>query len=200
MIFIQLSGTRTGSTFFYRCLNSHPDIEAYPEMYRIDSNKRSDYLLDPTYMGYRKITFKLMYNHCKHFKLIDKIIDVDMPIIHVMRRNSYRKVLSDLVSNIINGESSYIEPQKFSRLIKEYDILKETYRDLMSNNTKYIEFYMEDFISPDSTMTTNESDRLCKFLGVGHKILRSDSKKLTPNKNHWDYIDNADELKGLINQ
>lgn len=198
MVIIQLSGTRTGSTFFYRCLDSHPDIEANPEMYRIDSNRRSDHLINPMYGGDKIITFKLMYNHCKHFNLLEKIIEMNIPIIHVMRAKTYRKVLSDLVSNIMNGDSSYIDPDRFKRLVEDYSNQKMFYDSRLKHLRKYTKFFMEDFIEPDSTMNQDQANRLCDFLGVERRKLMSDSKKLTPHKDHWDYIENAEELKKLV--
>ena len=84
--------------------------------------------------------------------------------------------------------------------VENYIELVEHHRKLKNFTDKYIEFYMEDFIKPDSTMRQSESDRLCDFLGVSKMKLISDSKKLTPDKDHWSYFENADEIKEMINE
>jgi len=198
MITIQLQGTRTGSTFFYRCLDSHPEIDAHPEVFRISPTRFDEKYLDHNHKGV--LTCKVMYNHVKHFNLYDRL--KGMSIIHILRRNAYKKPLSDVVSNIKNEglDKIYYDPQRFLNHVENYIELVEHHRKLKNFTDKYIEFYMEDFIKPDSTMRQSESDRLCDFLGVSKMKLISDSKKLTPDKDHWSYFENADEIKEMINE
>ena len=74
MIVVQLQGTRTGSTYFYRCLDSHPEIQAHPEIFQIAPEERVDMkFLMPEFGGDKIVTFKLMYNHIRHFKLFEQL-------------------------------------------------------------------------------------------------------------------------------
>jgi hypothetical protein len=191
---IQLQDTRTGSTFFYRCLDFHPEITAYPEVFRISPRR-----LDPSILNKNdKTTCKIMYNHVKHFNLFG--ILQGMKIIHVIRRTYYKKALSDVVSNIKSEglEKKYYDPQRFLHYVVEYKNYVDQFRQLKNSTEHYIEFFMEDFIMPDSTMRQSEADRLCDFLNISRMPLKSDSKKLTPDKSHWDYFENAEEIKNVI--
>ncbi len=191
---IQLQGTRTGSTFFYKCLDFHPEITAYPEVFRISPQRFDLNILNKD----NKTTCKIMYNHVKHFKFFDRL--KGMKIVHISRRNQYKKPLSDVVSNIKHEglEKKYYDPQRFLKHVLEYKNLVNEYRQLKNFTKYYIEFFMEDFIMPDSTMRQIESDRLCDFLKVSRMVLKSNSKKLTPGKPHWDYFKNAEEIKEII--
>lgn len=196
MIYVQLQGTRTGSTFFYSCLDSHPDIDAKPEMFRIESDKKPYEMLDSGHDG-KVTTFKLMYSHVKHFKLWDNL--TTLPIMHIMRDRPYKKVLSDVVSNIKKEkvEKKYIEPMIFYRHVKGYKENIEVFRRLR-DFTEYKEFWMEDFVQPDSTMSEGTGREVCTFLGVDYYPMKSDSKKLTPEKSHWDYFENAEEILTVL--
>lgn len=191
---IQLQGTRTGSTFFYKCLDSHPEITAYPEIFRISPRRFDLNILNKD----NKTTCKIMYNHVKHFNLFDRL--KGMKIMHISRRDYYKKALSDVVSNIKNEglEKKYYDPQRFLNHVLGYKSLVDEYRQLKNFTKHYIEFFMEDFIMSDSTMNQKEADRLCDFLNVSKMVLKSDSKKLTPEKGHWDYFENVDEIKNVI--
>lgn len=196
MIYVQLQGTRTGSSYFYKCLDSHPDIDANPEMFRIDPEKKAYHMLNPGHDG-KVTTFKLMYNHIKHFKLWDNLMT--LPIMHIMRDRPYKKVLSDIVSNIKNDrvEKRYIEPMDFLRHVKGYKENIEVFRRLRKY-TEYKEFRMEDFVQSDSTMAERVGREVCTFLRVDYHPMKSDSKKLTPEKKHWDYFENAEEILKVL--
>jgi len=193
-LIIQLQDTRTGSQFLYRCLDSHPEITAYPEVFRISPRRFDMNVLNKD----DKTTCKIMYNHVKHFKLFEYL--KYKKIIHLSRRNHYKKVLSDVVSNIKSEglEKKYYDPQRFLNHILEYKQYVCDFQQLKHFTKHYIEFFMEDFITPESIMKQSESDRLCDFLNVSRMVLKSDSKKLTPDKDHWDYFENADEIKKII--
>lgn len=197
MIAVQLQGTRTGSTYFYRCLDSHPDIQAFPEMFRISPEKKNFQFLAPNYGGDQVVTFKLMYNHVKHFNLFESL--KGLKIMHIVRVPSYKKVLSDIVSVMITEgvEKSHIDPQHFLKHVENYESLLEIFRRLKDYG-EYQEFNSNEFITEDSTMPDQVAECVCCFLGVKTHPMKSDSKKLTPDKPHWDYFHNAKEIQGVL--
>ena len=197
MIVVQLQGTRTGSTYFYRCLDSHPEIDAYPEIFRIEPERADFRFVAPNFGGDRVTTWKCMYNHVAHFRLWEAL--KGLKIMHIVRKPLYKKVLSDVVSIMIKSgvPQCIYDPHVFVGHVEKYVALVEKYREL-KNFTKYMEFASEEFITEDSTMPSQICECVSCFLGVNNYPMKSDSKKLTPDKDHWDYFVNANEIKEIL--
>ena len=197
MIVVQLQGTRTGSTYFYRCLDSHPEIDAHPEIFRITPERKDYRFLAPNFGGDRVTTWKCMYNHVRHYNLWDAL--KGLQIMHIVRKPLYRKVLSDVVSIMVKSGVPHCEydPYKFLGHVEQYVALVEKYREL-KNVTKYMEFASEEFITEDSTMPPQVCECVSCFLGVKNYPMKSDSKKLTPHKDHWEYFLNANQIQEIL--
>jgi hypothetical protein len=198
MIVVQLQGTRTGSTYFYRCLDSHPEINAHPEIFRISPERKDFRFIAPNFGGDQVVTWKCMYNHVAHFNLYGAL--KGLKIMHIVRKPLYKKVLSDVVSIIMSqGTVGRINYDAYSFLghVEKYTALVENYREL-KNFTEYMEFASEDFITEDSTMPPQVCECVSCFLGVNNHPMKSDSKKLTPDRDHWDYFTNANQIKELL--
>lgn len=113
---IQFQNKRVGSTFLQKAIDSHPMIAGVDEVFVNVARKpgmkksgftpyvRSDYNGNPgSYLRKviwdrypdRAVIFKLMYNQILHHKgLIDIIEGKRMPVIHLMRRNLVKQVIS----------------------------------------------------------------------------------------------------------
>lgn len=215
---VVLSAHRSGSTFFFRCLYSHPDLDTpfdndekrSGEIFTLSSKRldRRRKFLDRNCCESQNVIYKLMYNQCDKLKFINRL--KKLPVIHVMRRDPVRKVLSDLVSNIEvefggrgKGEK-FIPIDTFMGYVDVYLKKMDFYRDTL-NNFDYTEVYMEDFVgrmykSKDRVKTYMKADvnrRVCDFMEIPFFKMYSDTEKLT-KRDHWSYITNATEIKKAI--
>jgi hypothetical protein len=208
MVFVCLSGKRTGSTFLYRSLAVHPDIEAHGEMFTLAAGKKNENFL--YWKPKKAVTFKLMYNQCKQLQLMSLIKENKLPIIHLIR-NSYDKVLSDLVAIQRIGWRKKGKPlceihaPEFMRYVKEYDDNIKRFRRELSKYKPYMEIFMEDMVgnkrkAGGTYMDKKISDSLCDFLGVKKRRLWSDTGKTgyPEEMDRWDFFAYAEELKEAI--
>jgi hypothetical protein len=210
-----LSGKRTGSTFVYKCLDSHPYIEAYGEMFYMNKPLSNREYLRLYHGGVgRNITFKAMYNQVEHFRLLSHLDNIK--IINIVRE-PYKKVLSDLVSNYLSAETikerenvGNIKPNEFMRFVNIYKQKVEGYRNRLKDG-EYIEVNMKDLIGRKTKkktyMKAAVAKQLCEFVGVGHYKLWSDSERLTEyfknrgksvKHDYWSYFKYAKEIKNAI--
>ena len=113
---IQFQNKRVGSTFLQKAIDSHPMIAGVDEIFVNMAKKpgmkksgftpylRSDYhghagsYLNKVVFGRypdKHVIFKLMYNQILHHQgLMDIIKGRKMPVIHLMRRNLVKQVIS----------------------------------------------------------------------------------------------------------
>jgi len=197
MIFVCLSGKRTGSTFLERCLASHPDIDAHGELFTLKDAKRNENFL--FWKTDKAVTFKLMYNQCQKLELMPLIKENNLPVIHLIRRSPYNKVLSDLAVKKMNE----VHASEFMRYVMEYKRNVDVFRMVFSEYEFYMEVFMEDMIgnankrkAGGTFMVKNISDDLCGFLGVKKRRLWSDTTKT--GKNYWEFFEYAKELEYTI--
>lgn len=218
---IQLQNKRTGSTFLQVALNSHPDIVGFDEVFvnrakfGIKKSGINPYVVT-TYNGFSQIegyikgeiwgrhpgkhvTFKLMYNQIDYHKGLRGFIrDNKIPIIHLMRRNLVRQVVSYIKQTKIE---TFLTPDSLFRHVVNADQEASKWESEFYDHKRLSVFY-EDIIGKtegEFTFVAPGYNRdLCDFFGVSHRSLLADTKK--SNTNIWDYIPDRqgaiDKLKG----
>ena len=214
---IQLQNKRTGSTFLQVALNSHPEIVGLDEVfinrakpgikksgitpYVTSSFGVDRYIKEKLWdnMNRRKdkhIIFKLMYNQVDyHNGLRGFIRDNNIPIIHLMRRNLVKQVVSYIKQTKIE---SFLTPESLFRYVVQADQEASKWENEFYDHKRLSLFY-EDIIGKTEGEFTfvapGYNKALCDFFEVSHRSLIANTKK--SNTNIWDYIP---DRQGAINK
>jgi len=180
MKFVVLTNHRSGSSFFMRCLNSHPDIEARQEDLRLKSTRNSKFL-DELYSGKNNFGFKCMYSHIND-DVIDYFKNNDIKIIQLIRRDMLETVLwyNDNFDNVKGGLGVPIELPEEKVKVRKQRVLTKLNK-LKQNIDKYK--LMADFVvyyEDDLTGGKNAQEfynkvtefKLCEFIGVAPRTLK----------------------------
>jgi hypothetical protein len=189
MNFATLTNYRSGSSFFQRLLNSHPDIGAAQEMLAgpITRGKNLRNVLAGFYTGKKSkaLGFKLMYSHIRG-KLMEHLEEFNVKIIHYIREDLLETVA--LLPQCFEGkyEGGLGPPLviKSPLRAKIGTIINEIKR-LRGNIEKYSEY--ADFVVTYNQTTGGKGGQnfhdeemeklLLEFLGVKYKRLYSDVNK-----------------------
>lgn len=239
MNFVVYADKRTGSSFFMECLNSHPDVMCYDEMFMIrgglkkrrgqflykykkSESKKKNYgindYLDFLYSDKEKSSgFRLMYPQDDYFKVMPFIKKRDLPVIHLIRKNTLKMVMSKKTKGIFKPTKSYYNPDSLIADIKNHKRKERLARKQLKGYDKKITVYYEDMIGRSegekgdvkkfgafnlkSNMTTYLDEKIsidiCKFLNIEERELFCNVTKKNSN-NVWDYIQNEKEVKKAL--
>lgn len=134
---IILCDKRTGSTFLQNCLDSHPDLTVYDEMFMIRGGikKRHGQFLfrhmkntkgfsPEKYLDWlsnegENVIFRLIYDHCNKFELDSIIRKRKIPIVHLFRKNHFEKTMSKLTKGLFEPKKVIIPVDKLLQGIKK---------------------------------------------------------------------------------
>lgn len=223
---IQFQNKRVGSTFLQKALDSHPQIAGIDEIFVNVARKagmkksgftpyvRSDYNGNPgSYLRKvifdrypdKHIIFKLMYNQILYHKgLIDIIRGRKMPVIHLMRRNLVKQVISGHNAATTMHDPISLTPQSLMHHVEFADKRNRQWQNEFKDHKK-LELYYPDIIGEqkDGFTFVEESANIdiCNFFGVDNIPMYTNTKK--KNKDDiWVYLPNREaiekEFKGTI--
>ncbi len=218
---IQFQNKRVGSTFLQKALDSHPMIAGVDEVFVNVARKagmkksgftpyvRSDQYRDPA--GYLKnvvwakypdkhVIFKLMYNQIGFHQHLHPFIEsTKMPVIHLMRRNLVKQVISGQNAATTKHDPIGITPDQLFNLVSQADQLNQTWKNRFNDRRK-LELYYEDIIGDTIDGFTFVADSvrmsLCEFFGVelAKRWFCAPTKK--KNKNDiWVYLQNREAIE-----
>lgn len=212
--FAILSIQRSGSNFLRSCLNSHPDIKCFDEVFLHDAEFPESYVMareeDPRlgihitqYLNelyasnskYKAVGIDIKYN-CLNHQIIKALYDLDVSVIHLIRKNTTRIAISQAIGKDNEAPIVY-EPEKLFKAIEYIDKMKEFYSSTASR-FRNMTVYYEDITSREQDVRIidkGESKRILRFLEVGDEItLRTDMKKKNPYE-FKDLLVNYEEIK-----
>lgn len=215
---IQLQNKRVGSTFLQKAIDSHPDIMGIDEVFvnmarkpgmrksgfipflRSDVNDSGEYIeqvINKTYEDKHTI-FKLMYNQVNyHDGLYEYILKNKIPMIHLMRKNIVKQIISGMTAATTEHNALDISPKELKKMVKEAEALNIAWAKAFKDHIK-LTLYYEDIIGEqemDRTYVAHDANvAICKFFGVTSYLLHADTKK----KNKEDisvYLPNINEIR-----
>jgi hypothetical protein len=218
---IQFSNKRVGSTFLQNAINSHSDIMGIDEVFvnvarqgirksdfvpfvNSDIVNAGDYIeevINKTYPDKNTI-FKLMYNQIvdNHKGLLRYIIQNKIPIIHVMRKNLVKQVISFLKMAEYNDNPIEITPEELFKQVEIADKLNEYWSNKLKDNIK-LTLYYEDMIGKcllPTYVSNNANIAICRFFNVEESVLSATTGK----KNKRDlsvYLPNIADIRKEFN-
>ena len=219
---IQFQNKRVGSTFLQKAMDSHPMIAGVDEVFVNVARKpgmkksgftpyvRSDYAGNPgSYLRkviwdsnhHKHVIFKLMYNQILHHNGLMGIIEGrKMPIIHLMRRNLVKQIISGQNAAYTHHNPITITPESLLQNVQQADKLNKQWSDKFKGH-KTLELFYEDIIGEKNDTFTFVAERanmdICNFFGVSHRRLFTDTKKKNKN-NIWVYLQNREAVEKVF--
>lgn len=217
---IQLSNKRTASTFLQNAINTHPDIVGIDEVFintarmgtrksgfvpfiNSDVDTPKEYINDILYKTHpnKNFAFKLMYNQVYyHDGLVDVIKKSNIPIIHIMRRNLVRQVVSFIKMFENNNHPIGISPKDFFTLVEDAHYGNNFMANEFKDQIK-LTLYYEDMIGScddDKTYLATEANmKVCNFFDVSYKRLYSKTKKKL-KADLSTYLPNIKEIEKIL--
>jgi hypothetical protein len=218
---IQLQNKRVGSTFLQQAIDSHPEVIGIDEVFvnvarrqnirksgfvpfvNCDIDDPGEYIIEVISNTYpdKNLIFKLMYNQVYyHDGLVEFIKDRNIPMIHVMRKNIVKQVVSFLKMAEYNHNPISITPHEFYTLVENADFENKFMINEFKNNIK-LTLYYEDMIGEtieDKTYLSNNANiAVCDFFKVPQFQLYARTKK----KNKEDigvYLPNIGDIKSIF--
>lgn len=228
---IQLQNKRVGSTFLQKAIDSHPMIagidEIFVNMARKPGMKKSGFTpyLRSDYYGnagsyLRKVIydrypdkhtiFKIMYNQILHHQgLIDIIEGRKMPVIHLMRRNLVKQVISGHTAATTKHEPINITPQDLLYHVEFADKRNQQWMNRFKDHKK-LELYYPDIIGEKRSEALCEDGRvekgeftfvekranmaICEFFGVENIPMYTNTKKKN-KRDIWVYLQNREAIE-----
>jgi len=236
--FIVLSDKRTGSSFLMEALSSHKNIKCYDEMFLSKITKtgkrRNQYLyaymkkkykynisqyLDWLYdtKPKKSVGFRIVYPQDKKWKVLDTIIKKNIPVIHLIRENLLKMVLSKKTKGLFEVKEQYFNPDEIIADIKNHENKQKEYFNRLKKYDNVLNLKYEDIIGRTegekgetkkfgafnlkSDMITyipmKPSKKICEFLEEEPMELYSNVTK--KNKDDpWLYIENKEEIKETL--
>jgi len=201
---IQFQNKRVGSTFLQQAIDSHTDIVGIDEIFVNVARKNvirksgfipyirfgneiptpREYIEDVIYKTYpdkKGISMKIMYNQVEyHAGLFDYIIRNKIPIIHVMRKNLLKQVISFYKMAENNHKPLNISADRLLQEVKSADRENEKWKKIFKHNIK-LTLYYEDIIGEtidDKTYLSNNANiAICDFFKVKQQQLFATTKK-----------------------
>ena len=216
---IQFQNKRVGSTFLQKAIDSHPDIAGIDELFvniarkegmrksgfkpykRTTYNNPANYIKQEIWSSYppiMSVIFKLMYNQIdNHSGLHRFIVDNKLPIIHLIRRNLVKQVISNQNSGTTEHAPIKITPNALLFKVNEFENLNNKWKDSFKGHKK-LTLYYDDIIGVKTnafTFVENDANiAICDFFGVKHLPLFTNTKK--KNKNDiWTYLQNREGVE-----
>lgn len=215
---IQFQNKRVGSTFLQKAIDSHPDIMGIDEVFvnmarkpgmrksgfvpylRSDAKTPKEYItevINKTYPDKHTI-FKLMYNQIEyHEGLFDYIKRNKMPVIHLMRKNLIKQVISGITAATTKHKPIAITPEQLMLQVKQAKSLNYIWAKKLKDHIK-LTLYYENIIGETrfnkTYLANNANVAVCEFFGVRQYQLFAETKK----KNKDDisvYLPNLDAIK-----
>jgi hypothetical protein len=218
---IQFQNKRVGSTFLQKALNTHTDIVGIDEVFVNVSKKAKyrksgfipfvrpenkfkkpkNYLRNYIYKAYpdKNTAFKLMYNQIEYHAGIMNYITVNnIPIIHLMRKNIVKQIVSGLTAaRTIHKPYVKIQPNQFFNMVVQADNENKSWENKLKDHIR-LTLYYEDIIGKNegekTYLSPNANIAVCNFFEVEQQQLYSTTKK----KNKEDisvYLPNYDAIK-----
>lgn len=217
---IQFQNKRVGSTFLQNALNTHTDIVGIDEVFVNVSRKAKyrksgfipfvrpenkfkqpkNYLRNYIYKAYpdKNTAFKLMYNQIEyHNGLYGYVADGKKPMIHLMRKNLVKQVISGLTAARTAHNPVSISPDQFFNMVTQVNQENKNWGRKFKRQIKLVLYY-EDIIGEtigDKTyLSPNANIAICNFFEVEQQQMYSTTKK----KNKEDisvYLPNYEVIK-----
>lgn len=215
---IQFQNKRVGSTFLQKAIDSHPDIAGIDEVFvnmakkpgmkksgftpylKSSKNTPKDYIESVIYKKYPETNtiFKLMYNQIDYHKgLMDYIKQNNIPMIHVIRLNLVKQVISGMTAARTNHDPVVIEPKDLLRAVDEAQRLNIHWSNMLHKHIKltlYYEGLFGETVGDKTYMNKDANRAICQFFGVKNIALYAKTKK--KNKDDLSvYLPNIDEIR-----
>jgi hypothetical protein len=217
---IQFQNKRVGSTFLQKALNTHTDIVGIDEVFVNVSKKAKyrksgfipfirpenkfkkpkNYLRNYIYKAHpdKNTVFKLMYNQIEYHAGIMNYITVNnIPIIHLMRKNIVKQIVSGLTAARMAHKPISIQPNQFFNMVVQADNENKSWAKKLKNQIR-LTLHYEDIIGKTEGEKTylapNANIAVCEFFQVEQQQLYSTTKK----KNKEDisvYLPNIEAIK-----
>lgn len=200
-----LCDKRTGSTFLQNCLDSHPNITCYDELFMIRSglkkrhgqfmyrwmNEKKGYSKDKflDWLGESNdnVFLKLIYDQCDHWNLNLIIKKRNLALIHLVRKNHFKKAMSGLLKkNFDKNKRVNLNPNSIlSKTIQLRNKTRVWRKKWKKYNNQIIVFY-ENMVGETKGEIKNikkvgafnmksdqityldkkQGERICKFLDI----------------------------------
>jgi hypothetical protein len=221
MNLIQFQNKRVGSTFLQKAIDSHPDIVGIDEVF-VNMAKKPDmrksgivpylksgakcpghYIEKFVWGKYpdKHTIIKLMYNQINyHQRLFDFIKRQKIPMIHLMRKNLVKQVISGITAATTKHNPISITPKQMMDKVVEADNLNNYWAKQLKDHIK-LTLYYEDIIGEvgfDGTYVEHKTNvDICKLFNVVSYLLYSKTKK----KNKEDmsiYLPNINKIKNVF--
>jgi len=198
---VQFQPKRTGSTFLQKAIDSHPDVMGIDEVFvnmarkegmrksgfvpflRSDINDAGEYIREVIYKTYpnKHTIFKLMYNQIDyHGGLLQFVNENKTPMIHLMRKNLVKQVISGITAATTKHDPIVISPQSLMNAVVQADKDNRRYAKLFKDNIK-LTLYYEDIIgekiSNKTYISNNINISVCGFFKTNQYQLFAETKK-----------------------
>ncbi len=217
---IQFQAKRVGSTFLQKAIDSHPEImgidEVFVNMAKIPGMRKSGFVpflrsdfsskpkdyIEEVINAYNKNTiFKLMYNQIEfHPGLLGYILDKKIPMIHLMRKNLVKQVISGQTAASEDHVPIKITGQELMNAVKEAHRLQRYWVIKFKDQIKLTLVYEDLFgeVDGERTFLSNNSNvAVCDFFNVPQCRLFAETKK--KNKDDLSvYLPNLDDIKKVF--
>jgi hypothetical protein len=198
---IQFQPKRTGSTFLQKAIDSHPDIMGIDEVFvnmarkegmrksgfvpflRSDINDAGEYIREVIYKTYpdKHSIFKLMYNQIDyHGGLLQFINETKTPMIHLMRRNLVKQIISGMNAATTKHDPIVVSPKELMDAVVHAHKDNKRWAKRLKDHIK-LTLYYEDIIGDkgfERTYVSHEdSVAICKLFKVKSLLLYAETKK-----------------------
>jgi len=198
---VQFQPKRTGSTFLQKAIDSHPDIMGIDEVFvnmarkkgmrksgfvpflRSDINDAGEYIREVIYKTYpnKHTIFKLMYNQIDyHGGLLEYINENKTPIIHLMRRNLVKQVISGMNAATTKHDPIVVSPKELMNAVVQAHKDNKRWAKRLKDHIK-LTLYYEDIIgekiSNKTYISNNVNIAVCGFFKVKQYQLFAETKK-----------------------
>lgn len=208
MNFVTISSQRSGSSFFQRCLDSHPSLEARQELLRSEDTRNSE-VLQEIYKGKQNFGFKVQYNQLNNDCWV--WLRNNVTVIQLIRRDILETALwwpahfkegeEGLAGG--NGPPLVVKADTVTadieKVLKRVDELNH-HLDFYSPRSDYQVFYEDDLTcdggNAQEFCNTASRRKLLSFLGVKDYAIRDREKeqRKNPRKPTKDLVSNYDEM------
>jgi hypothetical protein len=226
MDLIQFQNKRVGSTFLQKAIDSHPDIVGIDEVfvnmakkpgmrksgivpYLKSGAKCPEHYIEKFVWGKypdKHTIIKLMYNQINyHQRLLEFIKRRKIPMIHLMRKNLVKQVISGMTADNTKHNHITITPEQMMDKVVEADNLNNYWAKQLKDHIK-LTLYYEDIIGergyegskyPRTYVAHDANVDICKLFNVRSFLLHTNTKK----KNKEDisvYLPNINKIKKMF--
>jgi hypothetical protein len=180
------SNKRTGSTFLQEALDSHPDINAFDELFLVSTKeiqrrnvrlyktmKQLEGYSIPKYLNWiaskgKNTVFRLMYNQNETWNVFPHIKDRKMKIIH-LKRDPVDIVISILCKFSEGNDGVKVRKGEFEQMLNSYRELQNKYDKKLSGYDGLLEINYKDLFGKVEGERSNIEN-------VGQFNIRSDQE------------------------